>query len=112
MTTQQVTTAIELVSYRLTQDVEPTKLEKINQQVNDFLYAQEGFCYRSMSQDETGTYYDIVYWQTMAHAKQAADAFMQNPACQELMAICDMKSVKMTHMNVLSEAMIDAAVAA
>lgn len=97
------TTAIEIVSYKLNQAVAAEKLEEINQAVNEFLSAQEGFYYRSMSQDETGTYFDIAYWQNMELAKKAADAFCQDTAGKALMAITDMESVKMKHMTAISE---------
>ncbi|MER2491659.1 hypothetical protein [Catenovulum sediminis] len=100
------TTAIELVSYKLKTNVPTEQLAEVNAAVNDFLQAQEGFYYRSMSQDDNGTYFDIVYWKDMQHAQNASDAFMQNPSCQALMAITDMDSIKMRHMTAISESMM------
>lgn len=99
------TTVIELVTYKLKNGVSPDQLAATHEGVNAFLKAQEGFYYRSMSQDEDNTMVDICYWKDMETAKAASDAFMNSPACKQLIELCDMESVVMKHLPMLTEAM-------
>jgi hypothetical protein len=98
-------TTVEMVSYRLKNGVTETDLNATHDQVNNFLKAQDGFYYRSLSQGKNGLWYDLVFWQNMECAKAAGDAFMKNPAGQNLIALTDMESVNMQHMEVATEAM-------
>ena len=99
------TTAIEMVTYQLKSGVKQSDLNNIHPKVNDFLKAQPGFLYRSMSEDNSGKMYDIVYWQDMASATKAASAFEKSEAGMALMAVTDMDSVNMQHMSAITEAM-------
>ncbi|WP_111977111.1 hypothetical protein [Algibacillus agarilyticus] len=99
------TTTIELVTYQLKPECSQSDLEPINTDVNAFLKVQPGFLYRSMSEDETGLMYDIVYWQDMQSAKNAADAFTSSKACEALMNVTNMESVTMRHMSAIAEVM-------
>ena len=96
-------TTIELVTYKLKSGVSKSQLEATHEAVNNFLADQDGFYYRSCSEDNSGLIYDVVYWQTMQAAKSAGEAFMNHPAGQSLMALCDESSVNMQHMEVLTE---------
>jgi len=99
------TTVIELVTYKLKKNIDKSALLDTHPKVNAFLKEQAGFLYRSLSEDQSGLLHDIVYWQDMASAKQAATAFEQSPACASLMSITDMESVTMQHMTAMTEAM-------
>lgn len=99
------TTVIELVTYKLKQGIDKSALTDSHPKINAFLKEQTGFLYRSLSEDVNGLLHDIVYWQDMASAKQAAAAFEQSSACKSLMSITDMESVTMQHMNAMTEAM-------
>ena len=98
-----MTTTIELVSYRLKDDATNEQLAATHDNVNQFLHQQDGFLYRSCSQDDSGLIYDIVYWQDMESAKAAGEAFMNHPAGQSLIGLCDESSLSMNHMEVLTE---------
>ncbi|AWB67194.1 hypothetical protein C2869_12445 [Saccharobesus litoralis] len=100
------TTVIELVTYNLKAGISAEQLKAVHPQVNDFLMAQDGFMYRSLSNDKSGLLYDIVYWRDMASAKKASEAFMASTAGQALCQLTDMDSVTMRHMPVSTEAMI------
>jgi hypothetical protein len=99
------TTVIELVTYKLNQGIDKSALNDSHSKVNDFLKAQQGFLYRSLSEDKNGLLHDIVYWQDMNCAEQAGKAFEQSAACASLMSITDTESVTMQHMTALTEAM-------
>jgi len=97
-------TVIEMVSYQLKESATQEQLAATHEKVNEFLYAQQGFMYRSLSEDDKGFLFDVVYWQDMAMAKAAGDAFMADPAGQSLMTLIDEQSVTMRHMPVLTQA--------
>jgi len=102
---KMTTTVIELVTYKLKQGVDKSELNDSHPKVNDFLKTQQGFLYRSLSEDKNGLLHDIVYWQDMNCAELAAKAFEQSAACALLMSITDMESVTMQHMTAMTEAM-------
>lgn len=112
MTTTPSTTTIEIVTYRLKAGISKDQLADIHEAVNQLLSKQAGFFYRSNSEDQTGLIYDIVYWQSLEHAKAAGEAFMASSAGQSLIAICDESSITMEHMLVNAEAMSDCTKAA
>lgn len=92
------TSTIEIVTYRLKADKTPADLDATHEAVNQFLQAQPGFIYRSCSFDDSGLVYDIAYWQTLALAQSAGEAFMAHPAGQALVALTDEHSIIMRHM--------------
>jgi hypothetical protein len=87
-----------MVSYRLKAGVSIEDLRATHAGINAFCLAQEGFLYRSVSQDEHQTWFDVVYWKTMEDAQAAGEAFMQNPAGQILASLIDNNSMQMRHM--------------
>ena len=94
---------VELVSYQLKSGVSLQQLAATHDAVNSFLNRQSGFIYRSLSQDESGQWFDIVYWQDMAAAKAAGESFMKDPAGQSLIELTEMDSVVMRHMETETE---------
>ena len=106
------TTTIEMVTYKLKADSSVTQLQATHNEINAFCLSQPGFLYRSISQDESNTWYDIVYWQNMDNAKAAGEAFMATEVCHSLQKIIDGESVTMRHMLAVTEAMADMAAAA
>jgi len=94
---------IELVSYKLKTDSTKEQLAATHSDVNTFLVEQPGFIHRSLSEDNDGLLYDIVYWQNMETAKKAGEAFMAHKAGQALVALCDENTISMRHMEALTE---------
>jgi len=95
---------IEMVTYRLKADKTAADLAATHTAVNQFLQTQPGFLYRSSSTDDSGLVYDIVYWQTLALAQAAGEAFMAHGAGQALVALTDESSIIMRHMLADTEA--------
>ena len=99
------TTTLELVQFRLVSGKNDADLQATQTSIEDFLNEQQGFIYRSLSAKDDGTYIDIVYWESMEDAKNASDALMQDERGLAMIALCDMDSVSMQHMPVISESM-------
>ncbi|MCJ8338493.1 MAG: hypothetical protein MJK10_08465 [Pseudomonadales bacterium] len=99
-------TSIELVTFKLAEGVKPEQLVATNDAMQAFLTQQPGFIYRSLSQDEDGQWFDIVYWLDQTSAKTGGEAFMRSAACAALMPLIDGPSVVMRHMDALSEILV------
>ena len=98
------TTTIEMVSYRLKAGISIDDLRATHAGINAFCLAQPGFLYRSISQDEHQTWFDVVYWKSMDDANAAGEAFMQNSAGQVLANLIDNNTMQMRHMLADAEA--------
>ena len=96
-------TVIEMVTYKLKEGVSIDQLTATHAGVKSFLSHQEGFLYRSLSEDNNGLLHDIVYWQNMAMAQKAGEAFMAHEAGQALVALTDQSTIAMRHMEALTE---------
>lgn len=99
------TATVELVEFKLIAGKTDADLAATHEGISEFLKEQEGFLYRSISLREDGVYLDIVYWDSLESAKKASDAIMQDPRGQAMIALCDMESVSMQHLPILSETM-------
>jgi len=97
---------VEIVTFKLAANTSDQELLNTHSGIASFLQKQDGFIYRSLSKDESQEQWvDIVYWQDLSSAKAASDALMQDPEGMKMVALCDMDSVVMKHLPVLSEAM-------
>jgi len=94
---------VEIVSFKLNPDVNKNDFLESNIAFEEFIKARPGILYRSLCcNEETGVWSDIVYWQTMADAKNAQQAFMQSPCCSKLMQLVDPESISMQHSEILA----------
>ena len=98
-------TVIEIVEFKLNENASDVDLTKTHEGLERFLLAQSGFLYRSLSKQEDGRYIDIVYWASLDDAEKASDAIMQDPNGQAMIALCDMESVTMKHLPIVTETM-------
>ncbi len=96
---------VEMISYQLKAGVNEANLAATHEGVNEFLKQQPGFCYRSLSCDDKGQWFDVLYWQDMDAIDAADTAFMASQAGQLLLALIDEDSVTMRRMDVVTAAM-------
>ncbi len=94
---------IELVSFNLKTDADETQLNDLQPELNAFIRQQPGFHYRSLVKDTDGKYLDIVFWESEEVAKAAAFNFLAQPWAKKMMSIIDETSIKMRHVQSLSE---------
>lgn len=94
---------MELVQFKLIDGKTDADLKATHADIGEFLIEQPGFIYRSISNREDGTYVDVVYWESLDQAKIASDALMQDPRGQAMIALCNMESVSVEHLPILSE---------
>lgn len=93
---------VEIVNFKLASGVTSQDFLSSNEQMALFLKEQEGMLYRSLCEKEDGSYIDIVYWDNMALAKQAQQAFYSSPLCQRFAQYIDKETVKLDHIKVVS----------
>lgn len=67
---------IELVRFRLLPGKTAADWLKVNEKINDWMKAQPGFQFRSVSEAEDGEWWDLVYWASMEAALAAGEKFM------------------------------------
>ena len=95
---------IEMVTFSPKAGVSAEQLKATAPAMTEFLQQQDGFLYRSLSEDQ-GLWYDIIYWSDLDAAKAAGEEFMQHPAGQAMMKLIDVDSTQMRHMTAVAEAM-------
>lgn len=94
---------IELVSFTLKTEADESQLNDLQPEINTFVKQQPGFHYRSLVKDTDGKYLDIVFWESEELAKAAAFKLMAQPWARTMMSIIDETSIKMRHVQSLSE---------
>ena len=87
---------IELVRFRLGAGKTSAEWLKANEKINAWIVQQPGFRFRSVSETDDGEWIDMVYWESLAHAKAAGEKFGSElgPTCEEMI---DMTSVAVSH---------------
>lgn len=99
------TTALKMVSFTLKPGTDNAQWLASAAEVETFLRQQPGFLYRSLSQDEQGLWYDVLYWQDMEAALASGEAFMASSQGQQMCQFIELETVKKHHMPVSVEAM-------
>lgn len=74
---------IELVRFRLKPGKTAAEWLTANEKINDWMTAQPGFRFRSLSETDDGEWMDLVYWESLAAAEAAGQKF-----CAEMMPVC------------------------
>ncbi len=91
--------AIEVVMFRLKSGVNEADFLEANSSVQAELQKSSGYLRRELSKSEDGQWLDIVYWNSLAEAKQAAEAFPTWPSAAPLMGMMDETSLNMLHVH-------------
>lgn len=79
---------IELVRFRLIEGKASADWLKANEKINDWIKAQPGFRFRSLSETDDGEWLDMVYWESLEAAQASGEKFMRElqPLCAPLIA--------------------------
>jgi len=93
---------VEIVNFKLANGTTHQDFIASNEQMESFLKEQEGLLYRTLCEKEDASYVDIVYWQDMALAKKAQQAFYSSPLCQMFAQNIDKESVQLEHVKVIA----------
>ena len=88
---------LELVLFELKPEVEEDVFLNHSLAVSSWAETQPGFLSRDLTKAEDGRWVDVVWWRSMADAKQAAEAAMSSDACSPMFSAIAEKSVQMIH---------------
>lgn len=75
---------IELVRFRLQEGKTAADWLKANKKIDEFMQAQPGFRFRSLSETDDGEWWDLVYWENPDAANAASEKFGA-----EMMSVCE-----------------------
>lgn len=92
---------LEIVSFALASGHDAASLTARAKAIMPWLEKQPGFVARTLvGPDEGGRYLDIVRWQSLTEAQQAAEKAMAEPAFGPFMEAIDGASVRMQHLPI------------
>lgn len=69
---------IELVRFRLQPGKTSADWLKASEKISEWMKAQPGFQFRSVSETDDGEWWDLVYWASMEATMAAGEKFMQD----------------------------------
>jgi hypothetical protein len=90
---------IELVLMKPANGVDDAALLKACDDIMPFLREAGGYLRRQVLRSDDGQWVDVVYWNSLEEALQAADPIMSTPAGQQLGAVLDGPSVRVFHLQ-------------
>ena len=88
---------LELVTFRLAADLSPDAFVALAQATEPVLRRQPGYVSRKLVHAPDGLWTDIVEWDSLATATEAAKTVLSDPAFAPFVAAIDMASVSMAH---------------
>ena len=95
---------VEIVRYKAKQDVSDDALESASTKMeSEFASRRPGFLRRTLARGEGREWLDVIYWEELELAEQAAAAAMQSAACGPFFAMIDESSIEMQHYEVRSD---------
>jgi Antibiotic biosynthesis monooxygenase len=93
---------IEIVQFRLKDGAHEEAFQEASESMEEgFARRQPGFLNRSLARGDEGTWVDVVFWQDLKSAVDAAEAFMGSEACMPFFGMIDEDSVRLSHYEVV-----------
>ena len=93
--------ALEIASFKLKGGIATEDFLNASVEMEDgFAKKQNGFIKRTLAQNESGEWVDVVYWKTMDDATKAMESAMKSPACAPMFGMIDDASIKMSHFQI------------
>lgn len=96
-------TVMELVIFKAKPTYTTEETLKAMESLNAVIKQYKGFIKRSFALSEDGLWMDIVYWQSMEEAKQAAKDIMQNEVALKAFSVIDEKQMQFYHFTLAGE---------
>jgi heme-degrading monooxygenase HmoA len=91
---------IEITQFQLVKGVADQEFLREAEEVQQvFLKRQPGYLDRELLKGEAERWADILHWETTAQAQAAAQAMLQEPACQGFLSMIDPQSIEMLHLE-------------
>lgn len=97
------TGAVEMTTLRLVAGLTAADFVNANEDINDFLRRQPGFCWRRITEHDDGTITDIVAWASASDAERSAEAIMTEMADSPVHATIDQATVDFRIVTVVQQ---------
>lgn len=94
---------LEIVLFKLAEGVTEDDFLAAAQGVETWLVQVKGFQRRQLNRDEAGNWVDMVYWDSLEEAQQAAAKIMSTPEGQTFGSKILGESIQMYHMHSVHE---------
>lgn len=94
-----MTHTIEIVNCKPKANVETKDFEAAAAGIESILSEMEGFKGRQFGRGSDGSYIDVVHWNDMECAKQAAEKVMSKPECLAFFQLIDEDTMSMRHFD-------------
>ncbi len=91
---------IEIAQFKLGAGVnEEEFLQEAEEVQKNFLEKQSGYIDRELLKSDDGLWVDVLHWNSMEEALEAAEVMIKNPKTQGFILKIDSSSVKMLHLK-------------
>ena len=97
-----MTTVLEIVSFSVKDGIDTEAFLKASAEMEQsFAQKQDGFIERTLAKDANNQWVDVVVWQSMEAATNAAKNAMESPACAPFFGMIDEESINMSHYSIV-----------
>ena len=94
-------TIIEVTTFNITAEANPSTFSKRDAEVEDiFTSKQPGFIKRQSGVDDKGNYVVVVYWKSLANAEASMNKFMSDASVADYAQMIDGPSMKMSRYSI------------
>lgn len=93
---------MELVTFKINVNCTAEAFAAACELVNAWVQTQPGFQSRTVSHNEEGTWFDVIFWDSAENAHAAAAKIMVEQGSSEFMTMINPSSIKMQHAQIVS----------
>jgi hypothetical protein len=90
---------VELVEYKVKSGVDEDLFLKASEEIMKDIRKLGGFVRREVVKGMDGIWFDILYWNSLSEAQEAAKKVMEHSSCLHFFQMIDESSIKMSHLQ-------------
>lgn len=91
----------EIVRYKQKKDVMDQAILKASKALQEIVKTQPGLISRKLSKSDSGEWMDVVLWESIDHATQAAEVVNTHPVSGEFMKLVDETTMVFDHYEII-----------
>lgn len=96
-------TVVERVSFQLNEGYSVEQGKEAMTGLNDYLIKQKGFVSRTTTVSEDGIFLDLVYWEDLESAKNAAEKIMKEPKNAQSFEVINQGTMQFGHFEIFNK---------
>lgn len=97
------TNVIEMVLFKVKPDINKTEAKEVLLILNDCVKGYPGFIKRKLSVSEDNQWLDLVFWDNLTSAKEAAEKIMKDEKATDVFSIIDQNNMLFKHFYIINE---------